>query len=111
MIKSLSLKVKWIRALYSDFTAFTNDQERLISSSRDALDYLEGFVVINRTGLLNTWRSSFNPKDPFQAEQFTSEGRVLFCLELAKYFNLDYVDEIERVRFIDEYEIHSRTSF
>ncbi|XP_047974012.1 cytokinin dehydrogenase 6-like [Salvia hispanica] len=89
-------KVKWIRALYSDFTAFTNDQERLISSSRGALDYLEGFIVINRTGLLNNWRSSFNPKDPVQAEQFTSEGRVLFCLELAKYFNLEDVGEIER---------------
>ncbi|XP_047942667.1 cytokinin dehydrogenase 6-like [Salvia hispanica] len=89
-------KVKWIRALYSDFTAFTNDQERLISHSRDAFDYLEGFVVINRTGLLNNWRSSFNPRDPVQAEQFTSDGRILFCLELAKYFNVEDVGEIER---------------
>ncbi|KAG6411055.1 hypothetical protein SASPL_129129 [Salvia splendens] len=89
-------KVKWIRVLYSDFVAFTNDQERLISHSRDAFDYLEGFVVINRTGLLNNWRSSFNPRDPVQAEQFTSEGKILFCLELAKYFNVEEVGEIER---------------
>ncbi|KAG6382872.1 hypothetical protein SASPL_157406 [Salvia splendens] len=52
--------------------------------------------LLQRTGLLNNRRSSFNPKDPVQAEQFTSAGRVLFCLELAKYFNLEDVGSIER---------------
>lgn len=93
------LQVKWIRALYSDFATFTKDQEHLIST-RNAFDYLEGFVVINRTGLLNNWRSSFNPKDPIQANQFTSEGNILFCLEIAKYFNLQDVDGIDQVRFM-----------
>ncbi|KAH6794579.1 cytokinin oxidase/dehydrogenase 1 [Perilla frutescens var. hirtella] len=88
-------KVKWIRALYSDFSTFINDQERLISSP-NSFDYVEGFVVINRTGLLNNWRSSFNPRDPVQANQFSSEGRILFCLELAKYFDLEDVDHIDR---------------
>ncbi|XP_057770377.1 cytokinin dehydrogenase 6-like isoform X2 [Salvia miltiorrhiza] len=89
-------KVKWMRALYSDFTTFTNDQERLISSGK-GLDYLEGFVVINRSGLLNNWRlSSFNPKDAAQAQEFRSEGRILFCLELAMYFNKE---DVEAVRF------------
>ncbi|KAL2225992.1 cytokinin dehydrogenase 1 [Sesamum indicum] len=78
--------VKWIRALYSDFSIFTKDQELLISS-KNAFDYVEGFVIINRTGLLNNWRSSFNPKDPVQANQFTSDGKILFCLEVAKYYN------------------------
>ncbi|KAL3533715.1 hypothetical protein ACH5RR_007236 [Cinchona calisaya] len=78
--------VKWIRLLYSDFSIFSKDQEFLISS-QNSLDYIEGFVIINRTGLVNNWRSSFNPKDPVQASQFKSEGKVLFCLEVAKYFN------------------------
>ncbi|XP_073132266.1 cytokinin dehydrogenase 1-like [Henckelia pumila] len=89
-------KVKWIRALYSDIYAFTKDQENLISS-RDSFDYIEGFVIINRTGLLNSWRSSFKPKDPVGANHFISEGRILFCLEVAKYF-----DPAESSKHIDE---------
>ncbi|KAJ7949275.1 putative Cytokinin dehydrogenase [Quillaja saponaria] len=80
--------VKWIRVLYSDFTTFARDQEHLISAE-NTFDYIEGFVIINRTGLLNNWRSSFNPQDPVQASQFNSDGRTLYCLELAKYFNLE----------------------
>ncbi|XP_059435197.1 cytokinin dehydrogenase 6-like [Corylus avellana] len=80
--------VKWIRVLYSDFTTFAIDQEHLISVEK-TFDYVEGFVIINRTGLLNNWRSSFNPQDPVQARQFKSDGKTLFCLELAKYFHLD----------------------
>ncbi|GLT66025.1 hypothetical protein SLA2020_384210 [Shorea laevis] len=78
--------VKWIRVLYTDFTTFSKDQEKLISAE-STFDYIEGFVIINRTGLLNNWRSSFNPQDPVQASQFKSDGKTLFCLELAKYFN------------------------
>ncbi|KAK4783962.1 hypothetical protein SAY86_018330 [Trapa natans] len=84
-------KVKWIRVLYHDFSSFSKDQEQLISLE-GAFDYIEGFVMVNRTGLLNNWRSSFNPKDPVQASQFNSEGKTLYCLELAKYFDPD-VDE------------------
>ncbi|XP_062167743.1 cytokinin dehydrogenase 1 [Alnus glutinosa] len=80
--------VKWIRVLYSEFSIFSHDQEHLISSE-NSFDYIEGFVIINRTGLLNNWRSSFSPKDPLQANQFNSDGRTLFCLEMVKYFNPD----------------------
>ncbi|KAL6610105.1 hypothetical protein ACP70R_040074 [Stipagrostis hirtigluma subsp. patula] len=83
--------VRWIRVLYSDFTSFTEDQEMLISAER-TFDYLEGFVIINRTGILNNWRSSFNPQDPVRADQFESDGRVLFCLEMTKNYNPEEVD-------------------
>ncbi|KAM7500114.1 hypothetical protein LguiA_024528 [Lonicera macranthoides] len=85
-LKPAPKMVKWIRVLYSDFAVFTKDQEHLISS-KDSFDFIEGFVLINRTGLLNNWRSSFNPKDPLEASLFNSEGKTLFCLEVAKYFN------------------------
>ncbi|KAK1318383.1 Cytokinin dehydrogenase 9 [Acorus calamus] len=65
--------VKWIRVLYSDFSTFTEDQEMLISAE-ETFDYIEGFVIINRTGLLNNWRSSFDPEDPLQAR---SEGTLV----------------------------------
>ena len=83
--------------LYSDFTAFTRDQERLISAEK-TFDYIEGFVIINRTGLLNNWRLSFNPQDPVQASHFKSDGRTLFCLEMAKYFNVEEIDAANQVR-------------
>ena len=92
-------QVKWIRVLYSDFSAFTRDQEHLISAE-NKFDYVEGFVIINRTGLLNNWRSSFNPEDPVQASQFESDGRTLFCLELTKHFNPDKIDMINKVRHV-----------
>jgi len=89
--------VKWIRVLYSEFDAFVREQEHLISS-KTTFDYIEGFVIINRTGLLNNWRSSFNPQDPVQAAQFSSEGKTLYCLEVAKYFKPEDVDPAEQVK-------------
>ncbi|KAL8137335.1 hypothetical protein V2J09_003336 [Rumex salicifolius] len=83
--------VKWIRVLYSDFSTFSRDQERLISME-NTFDYVEGFVIINRTGLMNNWRSTFSPQDPVQASHFRSEGKILFCLEVAKYLKPDDVD-------------------
>lgn len=82
--------------LYSEFSIFTKDQEHLISSE-SSFDYIEGFVIINRTGLLNNWRSSFNPRDPLQASKFNSDGKVLYCLEMAKHFNPDEAGIMDKV--------------
>ncbi|CAJ2649886.1 unnamed protein product [Trifolium pratense] len=53
--------VKWIRLLYSDFSAFTKDQERLISmkgsKQNSELDFLEGMLLMQQ-GSINNWRSS-----------------------------------------------------
>ncbi|CAI9102904.1 OLC1v1001275C2 [Oldenlandia corymbosa var. corymbosa] len=90
--------VKWIRVLYSDFSAFTRDQEYLISAE-NTFDYIEGFVYINRTDVLNNWRLSFTPDDPIEASKFISDGRILYCLELAKNFNPDNkADTINQVK-------------
>lgn len=83
--------VKWIRVLYSDFSTFSRDQELLISAEH-TFDYIEGLVIINRTDVLNSWRSSFTPQNPAQASKFISDGRTLYCLELTKNFNPDEVD-------------------
>ncbi|KAI4378428.1 hypothetical protein MLD38_015908 [Melastoma candidum] len=81
--------------LYHEFSTFSMDQERLMFS-KETFDYMEGFVIINRTGLLNNWRSSFSPKDPVRASQFSSDGKILYCLELAKYFNPNEYDIVEQ---------------
>lgn len=94
-------QVKWIRVLYSEFSTFTKDQEHLISL-KNTFDYIEGFVIINKTGILNNWRSSFDPKSPLQASQFNSDGRTFYCLEMAKYFNPDEAELMNQVRHIKQ---------
>lgn len=83
--------------IYSDFSIFARDQEHLISTE-NTFDYIEGLVIINKTGLVNNWRSSFNPEDPEQASQFISDGRTLYCLELTKNFNPDEAITVNEVR-------------
>ncbi|KAE8778530.1 cytokinin dehydrogenase 2 [Hordeum vulgare] len=87
--------VRWIRVLYLDFMSFTEDQEMLISAEK-TFDYIEGFVIINRTGILNNWRSSFNPQDPKRASRFETDRKVLFCLEMTKNFNPEEADIMEQ---------------
>ncbi|CAH8349169.1 unnamed protein product [Eruca vesicaria subsp. sativa] len=89
--------VKWIRVLYSDFSAFSRDQESLITK-KNGFDYVEGFVTVNRSDLLNNWRSSFSPNDSTGANQFKSEGKTLYCLEVVKYFNTEEADSMHQVR-------------
>ncbi|XP_038701533.1 cytokinin dehydrogenase 9-like [Tripterygium wilfordii] len=88
--------VRWMKMLYSEFSQFSNDQEHLISA-QNSFDYIEGFVIINRTGLLNNWRSSFNPKDPLHASEFSSDGKTLYCLEIAKYYDPDETDIMNQI--------------
>ncbi|KZV19569.1 Cytokinin oxidase/dehydrogenase 6 isoform 1 [Dorcoceras hygrometricum] len=92
--------VKWIRVLYSDFSTFSSDQENLISAE-NTFDYIEGLVMVNKTGLVNNWRSSFSPEEPEQASEFVSDGKTLFCLELAKYFDPDKSDTTnQEIKFL-----------
>ncbi|CAN1121151.1 Cytokinin dehydrogenase 1, partial [Linum perenne] len=53
------------------------------------------FVVVNSTGILNNWRSSFHPNDTVQATRFVSDAKTLYCLEVAKYY--DQTDDDIRV--------------
>ncbi|KAG6497176.1 cytokinin dehydrogenase 4-like [Zingiber officinale] len=110
--------VKWTRVLYSDFRSFMEDQE-MLTSSMESFDYVEGFVIINRTGILNSWRSSFDPQDPVRASKFDSGGRVLFCLEMATNFNREEVEsknkQVERLlsklRYIPSTLFQSEVSY
>lgn len=78
----------------------------MLISAEKTFDYIEGFAIINRTGLLNNWRSSFNPQDPVQASQFKSDGRILFCLEMTKNFNPEETELAEKVLQLDHISNH-----
>ncbi|KAF9619234.1 hypothetical protein IFM89_005788 [Coptis chinensis] len=94
-------KVRWIRVLYSDFTAFTSDQEYLISlhgkPSSEKFDYVEGFVIVDE-GLVNNWRSSFfSPRNPVKVSSLTTkEGGVLYCLEITKNYDESTADTVNQ---------------
>ncbi|KAJ7566881.1 hypothetical protein O6H91_02G123000 [Diphasiastrum complanatum] len=81
-------KVKWIRALYSDFTVFTRDQEILMSQAQEnSFDYIEGSVIVNSKDR-HGWKSV-----PFEGQIINASlipdtaGPVLYCLELTKNYH------------------------
>lgn len=73
-------------------------------SAENAFDYIEGLVIVNRTGLVNNWRSSFSPEEPEQASKFVSDGKILFCLELTKNFDPEESDNINQVRLTKKFK-------
>ncbi|KAI3686648.1 hypothetical protein L1987_80331 [Smallanthus sonchifolius] len=86
--------IRWIRVLYSNFSAFTHDQEYLISlhdqPHSQKFDYIEGFVIVDE-GLINNWRSSsFSPNNPVKISSLGAGtgGNVLYCLEITKNYHV-----------------------
>ncbi|KAB5552594.1 hypothetical protein DKX38_009905 [Salix brachista] len=84
-------RVKWVRMLYSDFSAFTKDQELLISingrKQKNALDYLEGSLLMVQ-GPPNNWRSSFFPSSDIpKIMSLVTQHAIIYCLEAAKYYD------------------------
>lgn len=98
-------RVRWIRVLYSNFTAFTEDQEYLISLHGEEdgkkFDYVEGFVIVDE-GLVNNWRSSFfSPRNPVKISSLdggatANNGGVLYCLEITKNYHDSTSDTIDQ---------------
>ncbi|MBA0676470.1 hypothetical protein Goari_017946, partial [Gossypium aridum] len=92
--------VRWIRVLYSNFSAFTSDQEHLISlhaePSNQKFDYVEGFVIVDE-GLINNWRSSLlSPQNPVKISTLFPSGGVLYCLEIAKNYHESTAQTIDQ---------------
>lgn len=84
-------RVKWVRMLYSNFAAFTKDQERLISlngrKQANALNYLEGLVLLHH-GSPDSWRSSFFPlSDHPRIISLANQNSLIYCLEVVKYYD------------------------
>lgn len=87
--------------LYSNFTAFTRDQEHLISlHAADAggrFDYVEGFVIVDE-GLINNWRSSFfSPRNPVKITSLAGGNGVLYCLEVTKNYDESTAGSVDQV--------------
>ncbi|XP_022756437.1 cytokinin dehydrogenase 3-like [Durio zibethinus] len=83
--------VKWVRMLYNDFSAFSRDQELLISingrKDKNALDYLEGSLLMDQ-GSPDNWRSSFFPHaDHPKIISLITKHRIIYCLEVVKHYD------------------------
>lgn len=71
--------------LYSDFTAFTKDQERLISMTNDiGVDYLEGLLMLSN-GVVDA--SFFPPSDQSKIGDLVKKHGIIYILEAAKYYD------------------------
>lgn len=85
-----------MRLLYSNFSTFTRDQEHLISSN--APNYVEGFIITNEN-TANQWRSSFSsPSNQFDVVSLLRNNKVLYAIELVKYYDNQTAPTIDKVR-------------
>jgi cytokinin dehydrogenase len=96
-VLNLLEKVKWVRMLYNDFSAFARDQQRLISTDgrkqNNALNYLEGQLLMNQgsLGSPGDWRLSFFPSnDHSRIISLIKKYGIIYCLEVAKYYDDDH---------------------
>ena len=92
------MQVKWLRILYSDFSAFTRDQERLISMANDLrVDFLEGQLMMSN-GIVDT--SFFPLSDQTRVASLVNEHRIIYVLEVAKYYDTTTLPIIDQVLYI-----------
>ena len=97
--------------LYNDFSAFTRDQELLISingrKEKNALDYLEGSLLMNK-GSPDNWRSSFFPHaDHPKIISLIAEHRIIYCLEVVKHYDDQTKYTVDKV---NDHIYHSYTN-
>jgi len=92
------MQVKWIRLLYSDFSAFTKDQERLISINGRKLNFLEGMLLMQQ-GSINNWRSSnfFPQSDHPRIASLITKHSIIYSLELATYYDHQSEKMVDKV--------------
>ena len=88
-----------MRAFYDDFGTFTEDQELLVSMP-DSVDYVEGFIVLNKQSLHGS-SIAFPANMGFNPDFGTkSSPKIYYCIEFAvhdyqhKNTNVDQVSLI-----------------
>ncbi|TVU15154.1 hypothetical protein EJB05_38661, partial [Eragrostis curvula] len=76
-------KVRWVRAFYDGFQTFTQDQELLVSMP-ELVDYVEGFMVLDEQSLLSS-SIAFPAPVNFSPDFGSVDGdrKVYYCIEFA----------------------------
>lgn len=95
--------MRWRRVVYADFETFAGDAESLVTHpDASAFDYVEGFAFLNdASNQASGWNSvpippgsAFDPADFLAA----ASAPVLYCLELALYYDDRVADRVAEVR-------------
>ncbi|KAI3899487.1 hypothetical protein MKW92_001546 [Papaver armeniacum] len=79
--------VKWVRTFYEDFDQFIKDQEFLVVSMDSKVDYVEGFIVLNKESLQSSFTAfpaNLGTIVP-QLYQNETSSKVYYCIEFAIY--------------------------
>ncbi|XP_047334043.1 cytokinin dehydrogenase 3-like [Impatiens glandulifera] len=92
-------KVKWVKLIYYDFSAYSRDQEKLISINDDGLNYLEGSLIMDYS-LPDSWKSWFSPDDVARISSLLTNHKILYCMEAVKYYN--YTNTINEDEDVDK---------
>ena len=94
------LQAKWVRLLYSNFSAFSSDQELLISTSgkmdRDGFDYVEGLLLMQQ-GPLDL---SFYPvANQSRIASLVNQYGIVYTIEVVKYYDDSTQDTVDKVHY------------
>ncbi|KHN35850.1 Cytokinin dehydrogenase 2 [Glycine soja] len=123
MIENIVLtrrSVKWLHLLYNNFTAFSGDQEHLISFSERneiiAADYVEGMLLLNQPPLdLSFYAASGQQRITTLVTQYG----IVYILELVKYYdnnsqahiNEDLVNLVKGLNFVPTFMLEKDASY
>lgn len=102
LLQDAPQKVKWIRAFYDDFEMFMEEQQLLISMA-DKVDYVEGFIILNEQSL-HSFFSSFPSNPDFMPHLHSGSPAVYYCIEFAVHYPFD--DEESKID--DVFEVITR---
>ena len=95
--------------LYSDFTAFTKDQESLISMNNDTgVDYVEGQLLMSN-GIVDT--SFFPPSDQSKVADLVKNHSIIYVLEVAKYYDDPTVPTTGQVQTNFTYSFYAHITY
>ncbi|XP_061374630.1 cytokinin dehydrogenase 3-like [Gastrolobium bilobum] len=107
-------RVKWIHLLYNDFSAFSRDQEHLISFT--TADYVEGMLLLNQPPL----DLSFYPvPDQPRITSLVTQYGITYILELVKYYdnnsqsriNEDVANLVKGLKFVPTFMFEKDVSY
>ncbi|XP_061361756.1 cytokinin dehydrogenase 3-like [Gastrolobium bilobum] len=113
-------RVKWLRLLYNDFSAFSGDQEHLISfngrNETNAADYVEGELLLNQPPLD---LSFYPPLDQPRITSLVTQNSIIYILELVKYYDnnsQEHVDEevellVKGLKFVPTFMFEKDVSY
>ncbi|KAF1892565.1 hypothetical protein Lal_00011032 [Lupinus albus] len=86
-------RVKWLRLIYTDFSAFSADQEHLISlNGTNAADYVEGLLILNKPPLD---LSFFPESDQPRISSLITKYGIVYTIELVKYYDPNSQAKVE----------------